>query len=91
MKITHFNIFDYDVTIHYTKPYYKHDAKMDESKHKWSDWSCFKAWVYTFRKYTFVKGIIIRVFGVYVNIREKNATEKIIRIAHEREESNHYI
>lgn len=34
-----------------------------------------------FKKYNYVKGFIIRIFGVYINVRERNATEKLIEIA----------
>lgn len=39
-------------------------------------------WFWMFKKYTFVKGFIMRICGVYFNVREKNATEKLIAIAH---------
>lgn len=38
-------------------------------------------WIWMFRKYKFVKGFIIRIFGVYINVREKNATNKLISLA----------
>ena len=38
-------------------------------------------WVWMFKKYKNVKGFIMRIFGVYVNIRENNATEKLIEKA----------
>ena len=34
-----------------------------------------------FRTYKFVRGFMLRIFGVHINIRERNATEKLIRIA----------
>lgn len=38
-------------------------------------------WMWMFKKYNYVKGFIIRIFGVYINVRERNATEKLIEIA----------
>lgn len=35
-------------------------------------------WIWYFKKYKFVKGFNIRIFGLHFNIREKNATEKLI-------------
>ena len=35
-------------------------------------------WVWMFRKYKYVKGFVMRIFGVYINVRESNATEKLI-------------
>lgn len=39
-------------------------------------------WMWYFKKYKNVRGFILRVFGVYINIRENNSTEKLIKIAH---------
>lgn len=38
-------------------------------------------WMWMFKQYKYVNGFIVRIFGVYINIRESNATEKLIRIA----------
>ena len=35
-------------------------------------------WVWMFKRYTYVKGFIMRIFGIYINVRENNATEKMI-------------
>jgi len=35
-------------------------------------------WAWMFKKYKYVSGFIMRIFGVYINVREKNATEKLI-------------
>lgn len=38
-------------------------------------------WFWTFKRYRYIKGFILRVFGVYVNVRESNAMDKLIGIA----------
>lgn len=38
-------------------------------------------WVWWFDKYKYIKGFKIRLFGVYINVRENNATEKLIKIS----------
>ena len=35
-------------------------------------------WMWMFRKYAYVKGFTIRLFGININIRESNATQKMI-------------
>lgn len=40
-------------------------------------------WIYWFRKYEYVSGFMIRLFGIHVDVREKNATEKLIKLARE--------
>ena len=35
-------------------------------------------WVWMFRRYTYVKGFVMRIFGIYINVRENNAREKMI-------------
>lgn len=37
-------------------------------------------WFFHFRKYRYVKGFNGRIFGIYFNVRENNATEKLIAI-----------
>lgn len=37
-------------------------------------------WMWYFKKYTFVKGFNIRIFGLHFNVREDNATQKLIEI-----------
>lgn len=37
-------------------------------------------WMWMFKRYTNIKGFIIRIFGVYINVREKGAFEKLIGI-----------
>lgn len=39
-------------------------------------------WAYMFEKYTYIKGFKLRLLGIYINVREKNATEKLIKIGH---------
>lgn len=38
-------------------------------------------WFWKYRKYKYVKGFFFRIFGFYINIRENNATEKLIKLA----------
>lgn len=35
-------------------------------------------WMWMFKRYKHVKGFIMRVFGICINVRENNATEKLI-------------
>lgn len=35
-------------------------------------------WVWMFRRYTYIKGFVMRIFGIYINVRENNAREKMI-------------
>lgn len=37
-------------------------------------------WVWTYKPYIFVEGFILRIFGVYINVREDNATDKLIKL-----------
>jgi hypothetical protein len=37
-------------------------------------------WFFYFRRYTYVKGFWGRICGVWFNIREKNATEKLLKV-----------
>lgn len=37
-------------------------------------------WIWMFKRYTNVKGFIMRIFGVYINVRENDATEKLIKL-----------
>ncbi len=45
------------------------------------DWSTIGQWFSMYRSYTYVDGFIMRICGVYFNVREKGATEKLIAIA----------
>jgi len=40
--------------------------------------------MWMFKRYTYVKGFIMRIFGVYINVREDYATEKLISLARNR-------
>jgi len=35
-------------------------------------------WAFYFKRYTYIRGFNLRVFGVHFNIRETNATEKLL-------------
>lgn len=37
-----------------------------------------RQWAFYFKRYSGVRGFILRVFGVHVNIRENGATDKLI-------------
>jgi hypothetical protein len=41
-------------------------------------------WFWMFRRYTLIKGFIVRICGVYINVRERKAFEKLIGIANSR-------
>ncbi len=54
----------------------KINVKYISTKHY--DRTNISQWMWMFKKYTGVRGFIIRIFGVYINCRENNATEKLI-------------
>ena len=37
-------------------------------------------WVWMFKRYKYVKGFIIRIFGIYLNVRENNSLQKLIKL-----------
>lgn len=39
-------------------------------------------WMWTFQRYKYIRGFIMRIFGVYINVCESNAIEKLTKIAH---------
>ena len=49
---------------------------------KYYDRSNIIQWVWWFERYRYIKGFKMRIFGIYVNVREKNATAKLIKLAH---------
>jgi len=59
----------------------KIDVDWTSTKHyDWTKWSQVKFWLWYFRKYKYINGFVIRICGVYFNIRENNATEKLMKI-----------
>jgi hypothetical protein len=48
---------------------------------KFYDKTNIAQWMWMFKKYKNVKGFIMRIFGIYFNVRENNATEKLIEKA----------
>ena len=45
---------------------------------KWFPINKIGWWLFYYKSYTFVKGFNLRVFGCHFNVRENNATEKLI-------------
>jgi hypothetical protein len=45
---------------------------------KYYDRTNITQWMWMFKRYKNVKGFIMRIFGIYFNVRENNATEKLI-------------
>lgn len=43
---------------------------------------CGPGWFYYFKKYKNIKGFILRIFGIYINIRERDALKKLTALAH---------
>lgn len=43
-----------------------------------------KYWRWYFRKFVFIRGFQIRIFGVHVKVTESNATNKLIKIWREK-------
>lgn len=56
--------------------------KIDVSYHKLANYpkGFRNQWIWTYKPYTYVKGFIIRICGIYFNVTEENATEKLIKI-----------
>jgi hypothetical protein len=52
------------------------------------DWTNIVQWVWMFKKKKYTKGFIMRIFGVYLNVREDNATQKLIEYSKKIKESN---
>jgi hypothetical protein len=52
---------------------------------KWYDRTNIKQWFWFYKPYKNVRGVIFRICGVYFNIREKNATAKLITLVKERQ------
>jgi hypothetical protein len=46
-------------------------------------------WVWMFKKYTFFRGFIMRIFGVYINVRGENM-KKLIKEAVREVIQKHY-
>lgn len=46
--------------------------------------SVLKFWVFYFKRYKFVKGFTLRVFGLNFNIREGGFLEKILKMNYEK-------
>lgn len=38
-----------------------------------------KDWIFSFKKYRFVRGFSFRLFGIHLNIKENKAREKLIK------------
>lgn len=38
------------------------------------------SYLFMFKKYKYIKGFIVRIFGIYVNVREDMALQKLIEI-----------
>lgn len=46
------------------------------------DKSNIMQWVFMFERYTYLKGFKLRILGLYINVVENNAQQKLINIAH---------
>ena len=47
---------------------------------KYFDKKSIAQWAWKYTKYKYIKGGIIRIFGIGVNVRENNAIDKLIEI-----------
>jgi hypothetical protein len=47
---------------------------------KYYDRKSIMQWVFYFKRYTYVKGFVMRIFGVYINVRERDAYNKLLKI-----------
>ncbi len=41
----------------------------------------YKEWFFYYKRFTYCKGIHIRLFGMHIKIMEKDATKKLIELA----------
>ena len=48
---------------------------------KWYDNTNIDQWLWYFKRYAYIKGFNMRICGIHFNIREKNATAKLIAIS----------
>jgi hypothetical protein len=49
-------------------------------KKKLYEGQSLKYWRWYFKKFTFIRGFQIRLFGVHVKVTESNATNKLIKM-----------
>jgi len=42
--------------------------------------SSIGCWIFHFQKYRLISGFILRIFGVYFNVRDKGGTDKLTEI-----------
>ncbi len=47
---------------------------------KYYDRTNITQWMWMFKRHKYIKGFIMRIFGVYFNVRENNAFEKLLGI-----------
>ena len=47
----------------------------------------YRQWRFHFHRYKYVRGFVMRIFGWYFNVRENNATVKLIEKFKEREKN----
>lgn len=48
-----------------------------------------KQWIWMFKWYTACYGFITRIFGVYINVRENDATNKILEAIRKNKKEQH--
>lgn len=58
----------------------KMKINIDYISTKHYNWSNIGWWVWYYKPYTYVKGFNIRLFGLHLNIREKNTSEKLLAV-----------
>lgn len=58
----------------------KVDISYVSTKHY--DMSNISQWMWMFKRYVHVRGFIVRIFGIHINVVEKNASKKLIAKAH---------
>lgn len=51
---------------------------------KYYDWTNVRQWIWMFKIKKHVRGFMCRIFGIYINVQEKQATCKLIKIWQER-------
>ena len=61
--------------------FYNMKINVNYVSRKWYDNKNISSWFWYFKPYKYIKGFNMRICGIHFNIREKNATDKLISIS----------
>lgn len=62
----------------------KMEINVNYTSTKYYDRTNIIQWIWYYKPYTHIRGFIVRIFGVYINVRENNASEKLMAIWNKR-------